>query len=203
MQETEQNNPPISAHTALRIGHGYDIHRLEPKPGLQGVPAATEAGILSAYANERSQPVRPMLLGGLEFESPTGPVGHSDGDAVLHAITDAMLGAIGESDLGSLFPDSDPANDGRNSAEFVQEAHKRVSAQGYALSNIDITVIAEHPKIGPRRQELRSRIASILHTTAERVNIKGKTHESVDAVGEGRAIEVHAVVLLARVGTAS
>jgi len=160
----------------FRIGHGYDLHRLEPC-------APAGAG-------------RPFVLGGVSMASERGPVGHSDGDAVLHAVTDALLGAIGEPDIGQLFPDNDPANEGADSTRFVHEAVRRVEERGLAIGNLDVTVVCERPKIGPHRAALRGRIAEVLGVTVDRVNIKGKTHEKVDAVGEERAIEVHAVVLL-------
>jgi 2-C-methyl-D-erythritol 2,4-cyclodiphosphate synthase len=137
------------------------------------------------------------VLGGVLFDHPLGPVGHSDGDAVLHALTDALLGAIGEPDIGQLFPDTDPRHDGQDSGVFLQEAMRRVTARGFCLGNVDITVVCERPKIGPRRDEICNRVASLLDCDPGCVNVKGKTHEGVDAVGEGRAIEVHVVVLLA------
>ena len=168
------SNPVSNTPPPFRIGHGYDLHRLEtPQKGG-----------------------RPMILGGLAFESDRGPVGHSDGDALLHAITDALLGALALPDLGTLFPNSDPANDGRDSEDFLVEALRRVTDAGYELANLDCTVILERPKIGPRRAELAERISGILGVSADRVNVKGKTHETVDAVGEGRAVEVHVVALL-------
>ena len=159
-----------------RIGHGYDLHRLEPQP-----PEGEG---------------RPFVLGGLLFDHPTGPVGHSDGDAVLHAVTDALLGAIGQPDIGQLFPDTDPGHEAANSEVFLAEAVKRVDACGYRLGNLDITIVCERPKIGPRKDELCTNVASMLGCERGQVNLKGKTHEGVDAVGAGLAIEVHAVVLL-------
>ncbi len=160
----------------MRIGHGYDLHRLEPLPP-QG------RGL-------------PLLIGGVLFEFDRGPVGHSDADALLHAITDALLGALALPDIGQLFPDHDPANAGRNSREFLARALELLGEQGYAIANVDATVILERPKIGPRKHEIIANVASMLGLDAGQVNIKGKTHEKVDAVGEGRAIEVHCVVLL-------
>ncbi|MGH7130476.1 MAG: 2-C-methyl-D-erythritol 2,4-cyclodiphosphate synthase [Phycisphaerales bacterium] len=166
--------------TALepRVGHGYDLHRLE-------AVAPAGAG-------------RPMILGGVKIpESPVGPVGHSDGDVLYHCVTDALLGALGLPDIGQLFPDTDPRHDGRDSAEFLTEAVKRVREAGYRVGNLDVTVIAERPKLGPIKQQVRGNLARLLGVEVARVNVKGKTHEKVDAVGEGRAIECHAVVLLA------
>lgn len=160
----------------LRIGHGYDLHRLEPI-------APKGAG-------------RPFVLGGLRFDHERGPVAHSDGDALLHAITDAVLAALGEPDLGTLFRDDDPRWKDGDSRQFVVEAALRLRTRGYALRSLDATVICERPKIGPRRDELVRSIAGMLGVAPEIVNVKGKTHEKVDAVGEGRAIEVHAVALI-------
>jgi 2-C-methyl-D-erythritol 2,4-cyclodiphosphate synthase len=173
-----------ASHMAgYRIGHGYDLHRLEPcAPDGEG---------------------RPFILGGLLFDHTLGPVGHSDGDAVLHAVTDAILGAIGEPDIGQLFPDTDPAHDGQDSSTFLHDAVARITRQGFCIGNIDITIICERPKIGPRKAEMRTNVASLLGCDESAVNLKGKTHEGVDAVGEGRAIEVHVVVLLASCGSAA
>ena len=162
----------------FRIGHGYDLHRLEP--------------------TAPDGPGRPFVLGGLAFDHDRGPVGHSDGDALLHAITDALLGALGEEDIGQLFPDTDPTHDGADSRIFLDAARRRVDEAGFEIGNLDATVILERPKIGPRKQELRHHLASVLDVDPDRVNLKGKTHEKVDAVGEGRAIEIHVVVLLIR-----
>ena len=161
-----------------RIGHGYDLHRLEPVEAGGG---------------------RPFVLGGERFEHDRGPVGHSDGDAAYHAVTDAVLGALGEPDIGRLFPDTDPQWDGADSSVFLEEAAARMRAAGYAVGNVDVTVVSERPKLGAKRDAIRGNLARLLGCAAERVNVKGKTHEGVDAVGEGRAVEVHAVVLLARV----
>jgi len=160
----------------LRIGHGYDLHRLEPRP-------PNGAG-------------RPFVLGGVSFDHPMGPVSHSDGDAVYHAVTDAILGALGEADIGQAFPDDDPRWESADSSVFVREAARRLSDRGFALGNMDITVICEAPKIVPRKQEMIDNIAAMLDCDPARINLKGKTHEKVDAVGEGRAVEVHVVVLV-------
>ena len=160
----------------LRIGHGYDLHRLEPTPPEgQG---------------------RPLILGGVPIPHDRGPISHSDGDALLHAVTDAMLGAIGESDIGQLFPDTDPEHLDADSEPFLGEAMRRVRSAGYELANADITVICERPKLGPHNQAIQANLARIIECHPDQVNLKAKTHERVDAVGEGRAIEVHAVVLL-------
>lgn len=162
--------------SAVRIGHGYDLHRLEPiRPAGEG---------------------RPLILGGVRLEHDRGPVGHSDGDALLHAVTDAILGALGEPDIGQLFPDNAPENEGRDSADFVAAAVERMRAAGWEIGNLDATVILERPRIGGVKTEIRGNLAKLLGVEIGRVNVKGKSHERVDAVGEGRAVEVHAVVVL-------
>ena len=165
-----------SSDSTFRIGHGYDLHRLEPlAPAGDG---------------------RPMVLGGVPVDHDAGPVGHSDGDVVLHAVTDAILGAMGEPDIGQLFPDDDATNDGRDSMDFLAEAVRRMRERSLEPTNLDITIICQRPKISPIKQAMEQRIADAIGCGAELVNIKGKTHEGVDAVGEGRAIETHVVVLL-------
>ncbi|MBL0922778.1 MAG: 2-C-methyl-D-erythritol 2,4-cyclodiphosphate synthase, partial [Phycisphaerales bacterium] len=127
-----------------------------------------------------------------------GPVAHSDGDALLHAVTDALLGAVGEPDIGQLFPNTDPRHESQDSAVFLEAAAARVRDRGYELLNLDAVVVLEEPKLGPIKEQIRGRIAALLRVHPSQVNVKGKTHESVDAVGEGRAIETHVVALLAR-----
>jgi 2-C-methyl-D-erythritol 2,4-cyclodiphosphate synthase len=159
-----------------RIGHGYDLHRLEP--------------------NADEGPGRPFVLGGVEIEHDRGPVAHSDGDALLHAVTDALLGAIGAPDIGQLFPNDDPRHESEDSRVFLVEAARRVRDAGYTIGNLDATVICEAPKLSPHKDLMRTNIAAGLDVPEDRVNIKGKTHERVDAVGRNEAIEVHCVVLL-------
>ncbi len=163
-------SPPV------RIGHGYDLHRLEPI-------APEGAG-------------RPFILAGVRFEHPLGPVGHSDGDAVYHAVTDAILGALAQADIGQLFSDTDPRYEGADSKRFVEAAVALMREAGYTMGNLDITVICQRPRIAPRKPLMIANVARLLGCPVQRVNLKGKTHEEVDAVGEGRAVEVHAVVLL-------
>ncbi len=164
---------------SFRIGHGYDLHRLDTlAPDGQG---------------------KPMVIGGVGFNSTPharGPVGHSDADALMHAVTDALLGAVGEPDIGQLFPDDDPRHESQDSAVFLTEAAWRVRQAGYEIANLDATVILERPKLKDRKHEIIARLADILHVDEHRVNVKGKSHEGVDAVGRGEAIEAHAVVLL-------
>lgn len=162
------------------VGHGWDRHRLE-------VLAPAGRG-------------RPLVVGGVRLEHDRGAVGHSDGDVLLHALTDALLGAIAGPDIGQLFPDTDAANDGADSAEFVHEAMRRVRAAGYGVGNVDCTVALERPRLAPVKERVRARLAELLAVPPGRVNVKGKTGEGVDAVGEGRAIEAHVVVTLVREG---
>lgn len=172
--------PPANhpAEPPFRVGHGYDLHRLEVQP-----PSGSG---------------RPFILGGVRLEHTHGPVSHSDGDALLHAITDALLGALARPDIGQLFPDTDPRHESRDSAEFLAEAVRLVERDGWRIANVDATVILERPKLSPHKEAMRSNVARLLGLPVERVNIKGKTHEKVDAVGEGRAVEVHVVTLLTR-----
>lgn len=162
---------------AIRIGHGYDLHRLEPPP-------PNGSG-------------RPFILAGVRLDHPVGPVGHSDGDAVYHAVVDALLGALGQPDIGQAFPDTDPAWDGQDSAYFMEAARRRVAELGFGVVNLDVTVICERPKLSPHKARMIANIARALGLDPSQVNLKGKTHERVDAVGEGRAVEVHVVTLLA------
>ncbi|MEM1167192.1 MAG: 2-C-methyl-D-erythritol 2,4-cyclodiphosphate synthase [Planctomycetota bacterium] len=163
--------------TTLRIGHGYDLHRLEPHP-----PAGQG---------------RPFVLGGVTLpDLDYGPVGHSDGDALYHAVTDAILGALAMPDIGQLFPDTDPRHAGEDSSVYVIEAARRLAQVGLTLINLDATIIAQRPKISPIKDRMIANLATHLGVEAAQVNIKGKTHEHVDAVGEGRALEVHVVVLV-------
>ena len=167
----------------FRIGHGYDLHRLEPLPPEgQG---------------------KPLFVGGVEIPqpdnaAPVGPVAHSDGDALMHALTDAILGAAALPDIGQLFPNDDEANRDRPSKDFLAEAARLTRAAGWTLTNADATVLLQAPKLGPHKSAIRESLAAILDLPAPRVNVKGKTGEHVGAVGQGRAIEVHAVVLLVR-----
>jgi 2-C-methyl-D-erythritol 2,4-cyclodiphosphate synthase len=139
-----------------------------------------------------------LVLAGVRLDHPRGPVGHSDGDAIYHAVTDAILGALGQPDLGQLFPDTDPRHEGADSTAFVQAAVERMRSAGYGIGNLDVTVICQRPKIAAHKPRMIANIARALDCDASRVNLKGKTHEDVDAVGEGRAVEAHAVVLLER-----
>lgn len=139
-----------------------------------------------------------MIIGGVRLEDSggVGPVAHSDGDVLYHAVTDAILGALAMPDIGQMFPDKSPRNEGRASVEFLTAAVAKAARAGYSVGNLDCTVICERPKIGPIKAQIRQNLARVLGIPLDRVNVKGKTHERVDAVGEGRAIESHAVVVM-------
>lgn len=172
---------PASPALPFRIGHGYDLHRLEPlSPEGKG---------------------RPFVLGGILLRDPTftrGPVAHSDGDVLLHAVTDALLGALALPDIGQLFPDTAKAHEGQDSADFLLAAKAAVVNAGYRIGNLDCTVILQRPKLSPVKGLIREKIAKLLDIPMDWVNLKGKTHEQVDAVGESRAVEAHVVVVLFR-----
>ena len=153
-----------------RIGHGYDLHRLEPNYNL--------------------------IVGGCNIPHDLGCVAHSDGDVVYHAVTDAILGALAMQDIGQLFPDNDPKYKSADSKIFVTEAVNKMTAAGYQINNIDITVILERPKLAEHKQTIRNNLANLLNCDLSQVNLKGKTGEKVDAIGQGKAIACHVVVLL-------
>ena len=174
---------PRPTHTPQerRVGHGWDRHRLEPlRPGT---PAA-----------------RPLIIGGVVLDASFGPVAHSDGDALAHALTDAVLGAAALGDIGQHFPDTDPAYAAADSLALLAAAVRLASDAGWAVVNADATLILERPKLGTHRPRIRENIARALAVTPERVNIKAKTAEGVDAAGRGEAIEAHAVILLEATG---
>ncbi len=150
----------------IRVGIGYDIHKFEDKP------SETEK----------------IMLGGIEISYPFKLIGHSDADALLHAITDSLLGAVGGQDIGTHFSDKDPKWKNSNSASFLKYANQMVLNAGGKIVNIDANIICERPKIGPYRVAIQERIASILQINPSRINIKGKTNEQLDAVGRGEAI---------------
>lgn len=155
---------------SFRVGQGYDIHRL-----LEG---------------------RPLILGGVKIDYEKGLLGHSDADALLHAITDALLGAAGLGDIGRHFPDTDPAYKDADSRVLLSEAVGLVVKAGWAIVNVDATVIAQAPKLAPHMPLIRESVAKAIGIDLQRVNIKAKTNEGCDAVGQKEAIEVHAIALL-------
>ncbi len=154
----------------LRIGEGWDIHAL-----VEG---------------------RKLVLGGVEIPHSKGLLGHSDADALLHAITDALLGAAALGDIGTHFPDTDAQFKGADSSVLLAEAARRVRAKGFEIGNVDSTVVAQAPKLAPHIGAMRECIAAVLGVALEQVNVKAKTAEKMGPVGEGLAMEARAVVLL-------
>ena len=156
--------------TTLRIGHGYDVHRLA-------------AG-------------RPLFLAGVQIPHDRGLQGHSDGDVVLHAICDAVLGAMGAGDIGQHFPDSDERYLGIDSSQLVRRVVALMCDEGWRVGNVDVTICAEEPRLASHRHAMRSRVADLLGAPIDSVSIKAKTNEGLDAIGRGEAIAATAVVLL-------
>lgn len=154
----------------VRIGLGTDIHRL-----VEG---------------------RPCTLGGIVLPYPTGPSGHSDGDAVLHAITDAITGAAGLDDIGTLFPDDDPLHKDANSQNLLRAALELVHGAGWKLGNVDVVIGTEGPRIKPHRSAMRESLAGLLEVGVDQVNVKGKTFEGMTELANGNAVSVQAVCLL-------
>ena len=156
--------------SALRIGLGEDTHRL------------AEGG--------------PLRLGGVDVPHDHHTLGHSDADVLLHAVTDAILGAAGLADIGELFPNTDPANKNRDSAEMLRLAHEQVAAAGFRIVNLDCVVNAQQPKLSPHKATIRQRLAEILSVNLEQVNFNAKTGEGVGPVGELLIVQARCVALL-------
>ncbi|MCS6816996.1 MAG: 2-C-methyl-D-erythritol 2,4-cyclodiphosphate synthase [Blastocatellia bacterium] len=157
-----------------RIGFGYDLHRL-----VEG---------------------RRLVLGGIEIPFPKGLAGHSDADVVLHSLCDALLGAAGLGDLGRHFPDTDPRYAGISSAKLLEAVLAELAQREFEIENVDVTILAEVPRLSPVLESMRNRVAELLQIPPDRVNIKAKTNEGVDAIGRGEAIAAYAVCLLRRSG---
>jgi len=155
---------------SVRVGIGYDLHRLE-------------AG-------------RKLIVGGIEVPFDKGPMGHSDGDVVSHAMVDALLGAAGLGDIGTHFPDKDPKWKGANSLIFLEHTRNLLEEKGFAIEHVDAVVILERPKLGPHFPKMREMLARSLGVAAEKIHLKAKTNEGVDAVGRGEAIASHIVATL-------
>jgi len=153
-----------------RIGIGHDTHRL-----AEGLP---------------------LVLGGVRVESARGAEGHSDADALAHAVTDAVLGAMCEGDIGVHFPDRDPQWKDADSLQLLARVMWLAGERGYRVVNVDATVLLEQPRLRPYIEEMRARLAGVLGVEIERVSVKAKSGEGLDAVGEGRAVTVQAVILL-------
>lgn len=174
----------------IRLGHGYDIHRMA---------AREEAG-------------QPVIISGVRFDGSEGHapdfelglVAHSDGDVVYHSVVDAILGALTLPDIGQLFPDNDPRLRGADSEMFMEEAYRRMRDRGYRVGNCDVTVIAQTPRINVEfkgqtiKGLMRANLSRLLRTPLSCVNVKARTHEKVDSVGECRALECHVVITLIR-----
>jgi 2-C-methyl-D-erythritol 2,4-cyclodiphosphate synthase len=155
-----------------RAGIGYDLHRL-----AEG---------------------RKLILGGIELPFPKGPVGHSDGDALAHALCDALLGAAGLGDIGTHFPDTDPKWKDASSLRFLEHIRDLLAEQGFRIVHIDANVITEKPKLGPHFPAMREALAKALGIAPSMINLKAKTNESVDAIGRGEAIAAQAIATLDR-----
>tara|TARA_X000001036_G_C20630838_1_gene787129 strand:- start:823 stop:1497 length:675 start_codon:yes stop_codon:yes gene_type:complete len=164
--------PPVLPY---RVGHGFDLHRLESTAEF---------------------PDLKLILGGIEVPHDRGCVAHSDGDVLLHCVVDAITGALGMPDIGQLFPDNDPKWKGQTSDVFIHEAIRLMKEAGYELGNIDCTLIAQRPKISPHKEKIKKNLAKLLDVHESVVNVKAKTHEKVDSLGENRSIACHTVVML-------
>jgi len=156
--------------SAIRIGNGYDIHRLVPE--------------------------RPLILGGVHIPHELGLLGHSDADVLTHAIMDAMLGALSLGDIGLYFPPSDPQWAGADSLKLLKQVDQLVQDKGWQIGNIDSVVVAERPKLKPHIPEMRDRLAKVLNVTPDQVGVKATTNEKLDATGREEGIAAYAVVLL-------
>lgn len=154
----------------MRIGHGYDVHRL-----VEG---------------------RELILGGVKIDYEKGLLGHSDADVLLHAVSDALLGAAGLGDIGKHFPDTDPAYKGADSLELLRIVARKIREKGYRVGNIDVTMIAQRPKLKDYIPQMVANIASAVDTTPDRVNVKATTEEKLGFTGEGQGMSCHAVCLL-------
>lgn len=154
----------------MRIGHGYDVHRL-----VEG---------------------RKLIMGGVDIPWEMGLLGHSDADVLLHAIADAILGAIGEGDIGRHFPDTDPAYKGADSLKLLERVGVLAAEKGFVLGNLDATIIAQMPKMAPHITQMRKNIARVLNAAVEQVNVKATTEEGLGFTGRGEGISAHAVVLM-------
>lgn len=157
----------------MRIGHGYDIHRFD-----------------------KGESKKAVTLGGVMIPCPKGLIAHSDGDVVIHAVCDAILGALGLGDIGEYFPDTDQQFENCDSRYFLTQIMEKMKSQGYGVGNVDVTILAEIPKITPHKLLMKERLAADLEISINDINIKATTHEKLDAVGQSEGIAVHAVILL-------
>ncbi len=157
----------------MRIGHGYDVHRL-----VEG---------------------RDLILGGVKIPYEKGLLGHSDADVLLHAISDALLGAAGLGDIGRHFPDTDPKYKGADSLELLRQVYRKISEKGYRVGNIDVTMIAQRPKLKDYIPQMQANIAAAVGTAPDRVNVKATTEEKLGFTGTGEGMSCHAVCLLEKI----
>lgn len=157
----------------MRIGHGYDVHRL-----VEG---------------------RDLILGGVKIPYEKGLLGHSDADVLLHAVSDALLGAAGLGDIGRHFPDTDPKYKGADSLELLRQVYRKISEKGYKVGNIDVTMIAQKPKLKDYIPQMQANIAAAVETAPDRVNVKATTEEKLGFTGTGEGMSCHAVCLLEEV----
>jgi len=182
--------------TNIKITTPDDLAAMQAIAGQQRPARTGRAG--TGYDLHRLVPGRPLVLGGVTIPSEVGALGHSDADVVCHAVTDAILGAIALGDIGRHFPDNDPRWKDASSIDLLRRAVALVHGEGYQVGNVDVTVILERPKIRDYVDVMRQVVANALEIGVDRVSIKGKTNEGVDAVGRGEAIAAHAIALLRR-----
>ena len=157
----------------MRIGHGYDVHKL-----VEG---------------------RDLILGGVKIDYEKGLLGHSDADVLLHAVSDALLGAAGLGDIGRHFPDTDPKYKGADSLELLREVYRKISEKGFRVGNIDVTMIAQKPKLKDFIPQMQENIATAVNVSSDRVNVKATTEEKLGFTGTGEGMSCHAVCLLEEV----
>ncbi len=157
----------------MRIGHGYDVHKL-----VEG---------------------RDLILGGVKIDYEKGLLGHSDADVLLHAVSDALLGAAGLGDIGRHFPDTDPKYKGADSLELLREVYRKISEKGFRVGNIDVTMIAQKPKLKDYIPQMQANIAAAVNVSPDRVNVKATTEEKLGFTGTGEGMSCHAVCLLEEV----
>ena len=157
----------------MRIGHGYDVHRL-----VEG---------------------RDLILGGVKIDYEKGLLGHSDADVLLHAVSDALLGAAGLGDIGRHFPDTDPQYTGADSLMLLREVYRKISEKGFRVGNIDVTMIAQKPKLKDYIPQMQANIAAAVNVSPDRVNVKATTEEKLGFTGTGEGMSCHAVCLLEEV----
>ncbi len=160
------------------------------------MPSIVRTGI--GYDSHRFAPGGPLRLGGVDLPADVHLTGHSDADAVAHAITDAILGAAAAGDIGALFPDSDPSIRGRDSIEMLRQAREHLESLGWYVCNVDVTVVAEQPRIGPYRDVMRERLAEALRISPDTVSVKGKTNEGMGWIGRAEGLACLAVATISR-----